>query len=48
VDNPSYFEEGDNILAEKVACADAVSFCSNLNKLYSDSLPFGYHYTLPT
>ena len=45
--NPSYFK-GDDLPVEKVSWNDAVAFCEKLNEMKRDTLPAGYHYTLPT
>jgi formylglycine-generating enzyme required for sulfatase activity len=45
--NPSYFK-GDDLPVEEVSWTDAVAFCEKLNEMKRDTLPAGYHYTLPT
>ena len=38
---------GDDLPVEKVSWTDAVAFCEKLNEMKRDTLPAGYHYTLP-
>lgn len=45
--NPSHFK-GENLPVESVSWNDAMTFCEKLNELYSDILPEGYQYALPT
>ena len=44
---PSIFK-GDDLPVEEVSWTDAVAFCEKLNEMARDTLPAGYHYTLPT
>ena len=46
--NPSRFIGNDQHPVESVTWQLAMDFCSQLNILYSASLPTGYHFTLPT
>lgn len=46
--NPSFFKGNDRLPVERVNWRDVVEYCEKLNELYGDSLPLGYHYTLPT
>ena len=46
--NPSHFQEWDDLPVETVSWNDAMAFCEKLNEMKRDSLPTGYHYTLPT
>ena len=39
---------GDDLPVESVSWNDAVAFCEKLNEMKRDTLPAGYHYTLPT
>jgi formylglycine-generating enzyme required for sulfatase activity len=39
---------GDDLPVERVNWNSAVTFCGKLNELKRDTLPAGYHYTLPT
>ena len=45
--NPSSFK-GDDLPVEMVSWNDATAFCKKLNEMKRDTLPAGYHYTLPT
>ncbi|MDA7617961.1 formylglycine-generating enzyme family protein [Verrucomicrobia bacterium] len=45
--SPSHFK-GDDLPVEMVSWNDAVDFCEKLNEMKRDTLPDGYHYTLPT
>ena len=45
--NLSFFK-GDSLPVEWVSWHHAMAFCEKLNELKRDSLPAGYHYTLPT
>ena len=54
---PSYFEKGrnkllgvkdDDLPVEGVWWYDAKAFCQELNRLFKDKLPQGYHFDLPT
>jgi formylglycine-generating enzyme required for sulfatase activity len=44
---PSSFK-GDDLPVETVSWDDAVAFCEKLNEMKRDTVPDGYHYTLPT
>ncbi|MDG1892044.1 MAG: formylglycine-generating enzyme family protein [Verrucomicrobiota bacterium] len=45
--NPGHFK-GDDRPVERVSWNDTVAFCEKLNEMKRDTLPAGYHYTLPT
>jgi len=45
--NPSVFK-GEDLPVESVSWNDAIAFCEKLNQEYGNTLPPGYHYTLPT
>jgi formylglycine-generating enzyme required for sulfatase activity len=45
--NPSY-HTGDDLPVEMISWSDAAAFCQKLNEMARDTLPAGYHYTLPT
>ncbi|MDA7620622.1 formylglycine-generating enzyme family protein [Verrucomicrobia bacterium] len=45
--NPSHFK-GDELPVEMVSWNDVAAFCKKLNEMKRDTLPAGYHYTLPT
>ncbi|MDG1890324.1 MAG: formylglycine-generating enzyme family protein, partial [Verrucomicrobiota bacterium] len=44
---PSDFK-GNDLPVERVTWFDAMAFCEKLNEMKGDTLPAGYHYTLPT
>ncbi|MBR4664072.1 MAG: formylglycine-generating enzyme family protein, partial [Lentisphaeria bacterium] len=46
--NPSFLKSGNNYPVENVSWHDAKKFCDTLNERYSDKLPQGYHFDLPT
>ena len=46
-DNPSYFQ-GQNLPVENISWHEALQFCQKMNQIYSNNLPNGYQFNLPT
>ena len=46
--NPSQYQPCPNCPVENLNREEAISFCNQLNRLFSDQLPLGYRFGLPT